>query len=85
MIMIKPNLLNLESSSARISAVSGMTEPSPLHRMVVHLEIILSGAPFENKTCSWFRLQRILIIFRSRENSKTSNCKTSSSKSESKY
>lgn len=77
--------MNFESSSDRISAVSGMTEPSPLHRMVVHLEIILSGAPFENKTCNWFRLQRTLIIFRSLENSKISNCKTSSSKSEGKY
>lgn len=73
------NLLNLASSSARTSGVSGTVEPSLLQSTLVHLESTLSGAPLENINSIWFRLQRTLIILRSRENSKTETCNRTTS------
>lgn len=74
MHVIEADLWNLASNSLRISAVSGTEEPSSLHKICVHLEIILSGAPLENIISCCFREQRTLISLRSRENSKTEIC-----------
>lgn len=65
------NLWNFDSISALIFDERGTVEPLSLHKIVVHLDKILSGAPFENIISMCFRLQSTLIIFRSRENSST--------------
>lgn len=70
-------LWNLDSSSARMLEVNGMVEPLSLHRILVHLENILSGAPLQNMISDCFRLHRTLIILRSRENSRVQICRAS--------